>query len=156
SATPATLRFEAGDVVVFQGTGRAVTAGAGPNTVQVQADMENDLADGGGTVTQDTAATVSVTADVLQLTAPAGIGSPALRSRFDAGQLGTSSSADQFLQEENDVILTTLTAGAANIDLISPTGNVFDDGVNATLITADRLTLRALRAIGKPDPGNEL
>ena len=67
SAANATLRFEAGDDIVFQGTGNVVTTGGGSHTVELVADLENNVVEDGGTVTQDTAATVSVTTNNLAI-----------------------------------------------------------------------------------------
>ncbi|HEY1379409.1 MAG TPA: VCBS repeat-containing protein [Gemmataceae bacterium] len=173
SATDATLRFEAGDDVVFQGTANVLTTGGGTHTVQLVADTENTTAEDGGTVTQDTAATVSVVTNNLEITAPAGIGSAAARFRFNVDRLTTASAAaSQFLAETNGVTLVSLTAGGAGSDidlladagdvtvqtvtaaddvtLTATAGNILDDGNDATVISGDVLTLTAARAIGQP------
>ena len=52
-----------------------------------------------------------------------------------------------------DITVATVTAGAGvagDVTLAATTGNIFDDGANATVITSDVLTLTADRAIGAP------
>src|SRR5207253_2931094 len=62
----------------------------------------------------------------------------------DANDISITASA-------GDITVTTITAGAAgDVTLQATTGNIFDDGNDATGITADVVTLTALRAIGAP------
>jgi hypothetical protein len=149
SAVSSTLTFNAGDNIAFLGTAHVLTNGGGTHTVALNADTEGN---GTGTVTQSLASTVSVVTNNLSITGLGGIGtSTALRFRFNTDTLNTSSTnTNQFLQEEDDVALQTMTAGNGNIDLNAPNGNIFDDGNNATRVSAHLLTLRAVRAIGAP------
>src|SRR5262249_36052738 len=126
SAVSATLTFNAGDNIALLGTANVLTNGGGTHTVALNADTEGN---GTGTVTQALASTGSVATNTLQITGLGGIGpSTALRFRFNADTLNTSSTnTDQFPQEEDNVILQTMTAGTGNIDLNAPNGNIFDD-----------------------------
>jgi hypothetical protein len=143
SAVNSTLSFIAGDDIVFEGTGNILTKGAAGHKVQLSADNENNLGDGdGGTITQDTAATISVTTNFLEMTPRASIGTPAIRFHFNVDSLTTESTlGSQFLREANGVTATSLKAsGAGNdIDLIVDLGDLAVD----TITAADQVVLKA-------------
>ncbi len=53
--------------------------------------------------------------------------------------------------DTGDVTITTINAGAAgDVTVTATSGNIFDDGNNATVVTANVLTLSAFRSIGQP------
>lgn len=142
SAVNSTLSFIAGDDIVFEGTGNVLTKNAGGHKVQLSADNENNTAEDGGTITQDTAATVCVTTNILEITPRASIGTAATRFFFSTDSITTTSTlGSQFLRELNGVTAVALTAnGAGNdIDLIVDAGDL----AVGTITAADTVTLKA-------------
>ena len=94
SASNATLTFNAGDDMVFKGTGNAITTGAGVHTIAIQTNTESSLADAdGGTITQDTAATVVLSSNSMSLGSSQGIGTVGTRLHISADSITTTSNA---------------------------------------------------------------
>jgi fibronectin-binding autotransporter adhesin len=56
------------------------------------------------------------------------------------------------LSARDDITVSTLTANAATgaVSITSTSGNIFDDGNNATVITGNTLSMSAVRSIGQP------
>jgi hypothetical protein len=129
-----------------------------------------------GAVLSSDAAT-DIIGDVVSVVAPAGFGSTSVTpgNAIETSVVSlavTSNAGSQFILESDGLVLSSLTAGGAgnDVSLISTTGditvvtvsaaddinltagggNIFDDGVNGTVISGDLLTLRAVRAIGAP------
>ncbi len=116
-------------------TGVTVVATAGITTLQAGDDVVID-----GTV-KATAKAVTITAAFGDADAGGAINA--------AGTI--TAGTDVTLSTRDDITLATVNAGATGVVTVSSSvGNIFDDDNDATVISGDKLTLSAVRAIGKP------
>lgn len=117
--------------VTVQSTGGNVTLQAG-----------DDVVLNTGSVIQSNLGFVTLTAAFGDLDAEGGI-------NMGGGTIQAGTNVT--LTALNDILLSTVTAGAAGtVTITSTAANILDDGINATLVSGDSLSLTAFRAIGQP------
>ncbi|MCZ6845675.1 MAG: filamentous hemagglutinin N-terminal domain-containing protein [Alphaproteobacteria bacterium] len=156
SGTPATLRFSAGDDMVFDG-GRIQTSGAVGHRVELHADLENGGSDGViGGISQTGIAT-SVSGGQLTVTAGGGIGAgTALRTAVATLSADNTTTGDVQVFNQGDVgILGSFRnqAPGGALTLINDNGAV-DTGSAAVASNAGLLTLEARESNAAAAPGD--
>ena len=86
------------------------------------------------------------------MTLTAGFGDLDGEGGINMGTASVQAGTDITLSAHDDITLSTLAANAATgtVTITSTAGNIFDDGDDTTVITANAANLSAVRSIGQP------
>lgn len=128
-----TIEISAANMVIESGAG--INAGSASITLTV----DGTITDNGG----------SIDASSLSVTGVSGIGSADNPLNTNVGTLTASSTnADIYINENDDVAINTINAGTGNVTLTSANGTITDNNGAANNITASNATLTAQTDIG--------
>lgn len=128
-----TIEISAANMVIESGAG--INAGSASITLTV----DGTITDNGG----------SIDASSLSVTGVSGIGSADNPLNTNVGTLTASSTnADIYINENDDVAINTINAGTGNVTLTSANGTITDNNGVANNITASNATLTAQTDIG--------